>query len=231
MQFEMKHVTTMIGNEKIINDVSFHVSKGEMLALVGHNGAGKSTLLKTTMNMIGKYSGEIIIDGKYHIDKHLLTYKKHISYLPEEPLLLPELTVMQHFQLYGISYAIDEEDLKSRLNEYVENFDLAGKLNMYPEELSKGMRQKVQAICAFLPDVKVLLIDEPFIGLDIYAREYIVSLMQEKMRAGTSIILSTHQLDVLNKLANRYIVLDSGKIVEQGDIEQFASITRRTSDG
>lgn len=229
-QFVMKNVTTKIGAKEIVKDISFHVNEGEMLALVGHNGAGKSTLIKTALNIIEKDRGDIMIAGKYHIDQHLLTYKKHIAYLPEEPLLLPELTIMQHFQLYGMSYDIPQKQLEERIATYVKNFDLSGKMDLYPEELSKGMRQKAQAICAFLPTVKVLCIDEPFIGLDIYAQAYMLELMQEKLREGTSIILSTHQLDVLEEIADRYIVLENGRVVEQGAISEFASITRGSPD-
>src|SRR5690625_4496423 len=109
-------------------------------------------------------------------------------------MLLNELTVMQHFQMYGISYAIEKPVFQERVNQLVRGFDLTEKINDYPEELSKGMRQKVQSICAFLPDVPLLLIDEPFMGLDIYAVEYVIQLMQEKVKKGTSILVTTHQL-------------------------------------
>src|SRR5699024_517355 len=124
------------------------------------NGAGKSTLMKTIIGMIDKSDGKISILETYDQDKSLLSFKKHIAYLPEEPLLLTELTVMQHFQLYGMSYDIEESVLNEQIDRYVKGFDLTTKLQEYPESLSKGMRQKAQAICALLPRVPVLLIDE-----------------------------------------------------------------------
>lgn len=230
IQFRVENVTTILDNKKIIEQLSFTVRPGEVLALVGHNGAGKSTLLKTIMTMLEKDSGRITILDKYDQDDNLLQFKQHIAYLPEEPMLLPELTVMQHFQLYAMSYNIPEPDFNSTLNRYIEGFDLVEAMDVYPDELSKGMRQKVQAICALLPDVPVLLIDEPFMGLDVYAKQYIIQLMKEKVHAGTSIILTTHQLELLGDLAHTYVTLQAGKIIDEGMIAEFESITRRTND-
>lgn len=230
IQFRVDNVTTVLDNEKIIDQLSFTVGQGEVLALVGHNGAGKSTLLKTIMTMLEKDSGHISIMDKYDQDEHLLQFKQHIAYLPEEPMLLPELTVMQHFQLYAMSYHIPERLFQETLDSYVKGFDLVEALDVYPDELSKGMRQKVQAICTFLPDVPVLLIDEPFMGLDVYAKQYIIQLMREKVAGGTSVVLTTHQLELLEDLAHTYVTLQAGKIIEQGTIAQFETISRRTDD-
>lgn len=230
IQFRVEGVTTVLDAQKIIENISFTVHRGEVLALVGHNGAGKSTLLKTIMTMLQKKSGRISILETYDQDEDLLAYKRRIAYLPEEPMLLPELTVMQHFQLYAMSYELEEAHFHRRLQSYVENFDLVEVTDVYPDELSKGMRQKVQAICALLPDVPVLLIDEPFMGLDVYAKQYMIQLMQEKVAAGTSLILTTHQLDLLQDLADAYVTLQAGQITERGLIERFDTITRRTDD-
>lgn len=228
VQFRLENVTTVLNNKEIIENISFTVNRGEVLALVGHNGAGKSTLLKTIMTMLQKDRGRISILESYDQDEQLLQFKDHISYLPEEPMLLPELTVMQHFQLYAMSYGIPQQEADERLAFYIKGFDLTEATDVYPDELSKGMRQKVQAICALLPDVPVLLIDEPFMGLDIYAKEFIVYLMKQKIAAGTSIVLTTHQLDLLEGLAHRYVTLQAGKITDRGLIADFDSITRRT---
>src|SRR5699024_5787205 len=116
--------------------------------------------------------------------------------------------------------------LNEQIDRYVKGFDLTTKLQEYPESLSKGMRQKAQAICALLPRVPVLLIDEPFIGLDIYAVEFLISVMREKIEQGTSILLTTHQLDMLADLADDFILLQHGKIESYGPIETFESIKR-----
>jgi len=224
----IENVTTTIDGKKLIQDISFTLKKGEVIALIGHNGAGKSTLMKTIMRMLEKESGSISIK-QYNQDDHFLTYKKHISYLPEEPLLLTELTVMQHFQLYAMSYDMEKAVFEKRLDELINEFDLTDKLQAYPEELSKGMRQKVQTICTLLPDVPVLLIDEPFMGLDIFAVEYLLELIKKKVNEGISILLTTHQLDKVKALADRFILLEGGKIKEAGSIEEFETITRGRS--
>src|SRR5699024_3892417 len=139
---------TEIDQKKLLEHISFSVEKGTAMALLGHNGAGKSTLIKTILGSLSKSSGQIEVN-QYPIDDEYIPYKEQMAYLPEEPLLLTELTAMQHFQLYGLSYNLSEEVLNNRIDEYVRGFELKGKLNMYPESLSKGMRQKVQAICAF----------------------------------------------------------------------------------
>ncbi len=227
---ELNNVTTAVHQKVLLKDISFTIEKGKVMALVGHNGAGKSTLMKTIMHIHGKKSGTITLLDTLDQERDLLAFKKQIAYLPEEPMLLPEMTVMQHFQLYGISYQVPEDIFLKRTQTLVQAFELDAKLDVYPEELSKGMRQKVQTICAMLPDVALLLIDEPFMGLDIYAVEYLLELMKEKVWAGTSILLTTHQLEQVRNLANDFILLKQGEIHESGPISQFASITRGQDD-
>ena len=219
-------VTTAIKDKKLIDHISFSLQAGSIMALVGHNGAGKSTLIKTILSVMDKTTGKIMIHETYDQDEDFLAFKQMIAYLPEEPLLMTELTVMQHFQLYGISYGLSEHVLNERVNRYIEGFELTDKLNEYPESLSKGMRQKVQTICAFLPDTPVLLIDEPFMGLDVYAIDYLKKLIIEKSLAGTSILLTTHQLDVIKDIAEHFIMLQHGKILNRGPIHEFDTIKR-----
>lgn len=223
---DVKNVQTKIDGKMLLDDISFTLQEGEVLALVGHNGAGKSTLMKTMMQVNDKQAGTIIIQEQYDQDEHLLSFKKQISYLPEEPLLLTELTVMQHFQLYALSYDIKEADFEAKIARYIKGFGLTTKLDAYPEELSKGMRQKVQTICAFLPEVPVMLIDEPFMGLDVYAVEYFLTLLKEKINAGMSVVLTTHQLDQVKNLANTFIMLEEGRVKSKGDIREFTTITK-----
>lgn len=227
---EVKQVCVKIGEKRLLNDISIYTDPGTITALVGHNGAGKSTLMKTILGIMEKTSGQIVINDIYDFNKNFIAFKQQISYLPEEPLLLTELTVMQHFQLYGMSYGITEKDLTKRIDHYVQNFDLHDKLNEYPESLSKGMRQKVQTICALLPDTPVMLIDEPYMGLDIYAVDYFEEVMKEKVKSGTSILLTTHQLDRVKHIADHYIMLQHGEVLDKGPIVDFDTIQRRSSD-
>lgn len=223
---DVQEVGTSIGKKELIKDISFQLNAGTIMALVGHNGAGKSTLIKTIMGIHEKTKGKIIIQNTYDQDKDFLKFKRLISYLPEEPLLLTELTVMQHFQLYGISYDLPEKELQTKITRYVDGFELTEKLNEYPESLSKGMRQKVQAICALLPNTPVLLIDEPFMGLDIYAMDFLEELIHEKSQEGASILLTTHQLDRVKNIASEFLMLQHGTLLSEGNIEDFETIKR-----
>ena len=225
---EVSDLTTQVKNEKLIQNISFTMNRGTLIALVGHNGAGKSTLMKTIIGQMDKTAGKIVIEETYDQDEAFLSFKHLIAYLPEEPLLLTELTVIQHFQLYGMTYDMSKEQLEERIERYVTGFELTDKLNEYPESLSKGMRQKVQTICALLPDVPLLLIDEPFIGLDVYAMSYFEELIKEKLQAGTSILLTTHQLERIKDLADDFLMLQHGELVERGMITDFDTIKRRT---
>jgi ABC-2 type transport system ATP-binding protein len=225
---EVINVTTTISNTTLLDDITFDLKAGSVIALVGHNGAGKSTLFKTILGMMEKASGKITVNENYDQDDSFLTFKQMISYLPEEPLLLTELTAMQHFQLYGMSYELSENQLKERIDRYINGFELKDKIHEYPEALSKGMRQKVQTICALLPDTPILLIDEPFIGLDVYAMDYLQEIIREKVKDGTSILLTTHQLERIRDLADSFIMLQHGKIQSKGPISEFETIQRRT---
>lgn len=227
---QVEGVTTKINRNVLLDDISFSLKRGEVLALVGHNGAGKSTLMKTLMHQMEKDAGKIIMQEKFDQDTQLLAFKRRITYLPEEPLLLTELTVMQHFQLYALSYELAEAEFEAKLARYVEGFGLSTKLDAYPEELSKGMRQKVQTICAFLPDVPVMLIDEPFIGLDIYAVDFLIVLLQERVAEGMSILLTSHQLEHVKSLADSFVLLEDGKVKSTGEIAKFDTITRGFQD-
>jgi len=226
---QVHQASTIIKNNKLLNDISFGVEPGTVMALVGHNGAGKSTLIKTILGEVEKSAGKIEIKNVDQ-DKDYIAFKQYISYLPEEPLLLMELTVMQHFQLYGMSYQLQEQELMQRIDRYINGFELKDKLHEYPESLSKGMRQKVQTICALLPDTPLLLIDEPFMGLDIYAIDYLEELILEKTRSGTSVLLTTHQLDRVKNIADHYIMLQQGEILHAGPIADFHTIKRRTEE-
>ncbi|WP_102029349.1 ABC transporter ATP-binding protein [Salirhabdus sp. Marseille-P4669] len=211
---------------KILNDISFSVPYGKITALVGHNGAGKSTIMKAIMGWQEKEDGKIVLDG-VNQDEEFLKFKTRFSLIPEEPLLTSELTVYQHFQLYGTSYRMDEETLKEKVDYYMKAFEIQDKMNEFPEELSKGMRQKVQTICALLPDVPLLLIDEPFMGLDIYAAQFLIDELKKRKEQGTSILLTTHQLEKVKDLCDQYVLLSNGSISEVGNIDDFQGLKRR----
>ncbi|UOQ84265.1 ABC transporter ATP-binding protein [Gracilibacillus salinarum] len=222
----LKNVSVKLGMELIVKDVSFTLPAGNIVGLIGHNGAGKSTIMKTIMGWHDKAQGKISIND-IDQDRSFISFKKQLAYIPEEPFLLPELTSYQHFQLYGQSYQLDEAVFTRRANQLAELFEISDKLNEYPEALSKGMRQKVQTICALLPDVPLLLIDEPFMGLDVHAAHHLQTLLIEKANNGTTILLTSHQLERMEQMADSYIMLHDGEIAEQGAMGDFRLLSRR----
>lgn len=224
---KVEDVSVVINKDTILDRVSFELESGITTALIGHNGAGKSTMMKTLIGWQHKKAGHIILN-KLSQEKDFLTYKQNISYIPEEPFLLPELTAYQHFQLYGKSYGIEEQKLTGLIDYYIKELEIADKLHEYPESLSKGMRQKVQTICALLPEVPLLLIDEPFMGLDVYAADFLQDTIRKKTSQGAMVLLTSHQLDYIQTLADRYIMLSQGRIAEQGEMNSFHELTRRS---
>ncbi|WP_245208128.1 ABC transporter ATP-binding protein [Sediminibacillus dalangtanensis] len=225
----VEEVSVEINREQILQHISFQLKPGTITALVGHNGAGKSTIMKTLIGLQERKTGNIVLNGVSH-EEDFLPFKQMVSYIPEEPFLLPELTAMQHFQLYGRSYQIDEQELVKKVDYLSGKMEITDKLDEFPESLSKGMRQKVQTICALLPEVPLLLIDEPFMGLDIYASEFLAEAMKEKAEQGTAILLTSHQLDRVQQLADHFIMLQHGKVADHGDINSFHVLKRRSSE-
>lgn len=225
---EVRNLSVSIGKKEILKDISLSLRQGQIVGLVGHNGAGKSTLLQTIIGTHEKEAGEISLN-EYDQAEDFLSFKKHLSYLPEEPILLAELTVEQHFQLYGMSYRISSSILSERIKRYVKGFELEERLTSYPGELSKGMRQKAQIICSFLPRVPFLFIDEPFMGLDIYAIDFFKKIMLEKVKEGAGILLTTHQLEQVKELADEFVMLKQGEIIKRGSIDDFETIQRGTN--
>jgi ABC-2 type transport system ATP-binding protein len=225
----VKDLTLSINKEQILNNITFTVPSGKITALVGHNGAGKSTIMKAIMGWLKKGEGKITIQD-IDQDEEFLRFKTLYSFIPEEPLLMSELTVFQHFQLYGTSYQISEQILKEKVEYYTKAFEIQDKLNEFPESLSKGMRQKVQTICALIPDVPLLLIDEPFMGLDIYAAQFLIEEIAKRKEQGTSILLTTHQLEKMSDLCDEFVLLSNGSISEAGSIKEFKGLTRREMD-
>lgn len=224
--FFVDAVSHSIQEQKLLDQISFTLNKGSITALIGHNGAGKSTLMKAIIGMITTDEGEIVLDG-LRKSNDFIQFKANISYIPEEAFLLSELTVEQHFQLYIKSYQLDVGRATEKVEQYVDRFEIKDKLTEYPESLSKGMRQKVQIICALLPQVKLLLVDEPFVGLDVHATDFLIDVLKEKANDGTIVLLTTHQLDQLQGLADHYLMLQQGQLIDSGEMIDFSSLKRR----
>lgn len=195
------------GKVQAVTNLNLVADSGKITILLGDNGAGKSTTIKSIMNLL-KYEGSITICG---FENHTLEAKQLVGYIPETPILYDMLTVQEHIDFIGNAYK------KANYNEiahrYVELFELKDKVKTPAKELSKGMRQKLSIILALLTEPKALLVDEPLMGLDPQSIENILQLFMQLKESGTSILISTHIIDVVNEVWDAAYIMNKGKIV------------------
>lgn len=202
----------------VIKDINFTIQAGEVVALIGLNGAGKSTLLKTILGLLPAQKGRVTLNGLTILDGHA-AYAKQIAYIPETPILYEELTLKEHLEMTALGYGLPVEEVMKRAEPLLQMFRLDKHLSWFPTHFSKGMKQKVMVICALVTDATLLIIDEPFLGLDPLAIKRFSELLKMRANQGTSILLTTHVLGIADTLCDRYLMLQSGEVVAQGDLE------------
>lgn len=215
---EVKNITGGYVNIPVLKDVSFQVADGELVGLIGLNGAGKSTTIKEIIGLLSPYQGQISIDGKTLKD-HPQDYRKKIAFIPETPSLYEELTLKEHLEVVAMAYDLDQTEAFSRAERLLRIFRLEEKLEWFPVHFSKGMKQKVMIVCALMVEASLLIVDEPFLGLDPVAIDDLVSLLEEEKARGTSILMSTHVLDSAEKMCDRFVILHQGQVRAQGDLK------------
>ncbi len=201
-----KKYTKTLAND----DVSFTVDPGEICVLAGPNGAGKSTAIKCVVGLL-RFSGRILIGG--HGNK-TVEAKRLLGYAPEFPALYTLLTVDEHLEFIARAYKL-EAGWEERANALLERFELADKRDKLGKELSKGMQQKVSLACALLPEPKVLMLDEPLVGLDPHAIKELKAMLLELKASGCSVIISTHMLESVDNLCDSVLIMTSGRIARR----------------
>ncbi|WP_374965307.1 ABC transporter ATP-binding protein [Lysinibacillus sp. RS5] len=217
---EVQHVTGGYTRKPVIKDLSFTIEKGELVGLIGLNGAGKSTTIKHIIGTMLPKEGDIRLNGvtlKENTDK----YRTAFSYIPETPVLYDELTLREHLELTAMAYGLDEATLAARSQLLLKEFRMEKRLNWFPSHFSKGMRQKVMIMCAFLVNPSLYIIDEPFVGLDPLGIQSLLDQMDEKKKEGASILMSTHILSTAEKHCDRIILLHDGRVRAQGTMEDL----------
>ncbi|SHH43208.1 ABC transporter ATP-binding protein [Clostridium intestinale] len=204
---EVNNITKSYGKFKAVKDISFKVEQGEIAVLVGPNGAGKSTIIKSIAGLL-KYEGEIKIGGKHNKS---IEGKRLFNYVPEMPAMYPLLTVDEHIHFIAKAYGLN--DYKEKAEELLKTFDMVDKRTKLGQELSKGMQQKVSIMCGLITNPKLILFDEPMIGLDPKAIKELKNYFAKLKESGAAIIISTHLLDSVQDLWDRILIMKEGEII------------------
>jgi len=217
---DVSSVTGGYTRRPVIHDLSFSVAPGELVGLIGLNGAGKSTTIKHIIGLMNPKNGEIRLNN-VTFEEDMDKYRSSFSYIPETPVLYDELTLKEHLELTAMAYGLDEVTLASRSEVLLKEFRMEKRLNWFPSHFSKGMRQKVMIMCAFLVDPKLYIIDEPFVGLDPLGIQSLLDQMNEKKKMGASVLMSTHILATAERYCDRILLLHNGRIRSQGTMDDL----------
>ena len=217
---EIKNVTKKYGSNIAINNVSFNVNDGEIFAFIGHNGAGKTTLIKAIVGIHKFDEGDILINGK-SIKDDPIACKKEMAFVPDNPELYEQMKAIDFINFICDIYEVPQDIREKNIKKYAKLFEIEENLNDTIESFSHGMKQKIAIIAALAHDPKVLIMDEPFVGLDPKAVFDIKEIMNEMIKDGKIIFFSTHILDVAEKLCSRVAIIKKGELVKVGNMKEI----------
>lgn len=217
---EIKNVTKKYGNKKAVDNVSFNVEDGEIFAFIGHNGAGKTTLIKAITGIHDFDEGDILINGKSIKDK-TVECKKEMAFVPDNPEMYENMTAIRYINFICDMYEVSMEDRMINIDKYAKMFEMENNLGDQISSFSHGMKQKISLIAALSHNPKILIMDEPFVGLDPKAVFDIKLVMKEMIKEGKTIFFSTHILDVAEKLCSRVAIIKNGKLIKVGSMKEI----------
>lgn len=217
---ELKEVTGGYSRKPVLHDLSFEIGKSELVGLIGLNGAGKSTTIKHIIGLMNAHSGEIRVNGVTFTEDPE-KYRQSFSYIPETPILYEELTLREHLELTAMAYGLDQDVFEARSAALLKEFMMEKRLRWFPAHFSKGMRQKVMIMCAFLVNPSLYIIDEPFVGLDPIGIKSLLEQMTSRKEEGASVLMSTHILSTAEKYCDRIILLHEGRLRAQGTMDEL----------
>ena len=206
--------------KKAADNVTLTIESGDIYGFIGHNGAGKSTTIRAVVGVLDFTEGEILIDG-HSVKKDPIECKKITAYIPDNPDLYENLTGMQYLDFISDVFEISKEDRKERIDHYAERLEIADALGDLISSYSHGMKQKLAIISALIHEPKLIVMDEPFVGLDPKASFILKQIMHELCEKGTAIFFSTHVLDVAEKLCNKVAIIKQGKIITSGAMDEL----------
>lgn len=217
---EIKKVSKKYGNKVALNNVNFKVEDGEIFAFIGHNGAGKTTLIKAITGIHEFDEGEIFINGKSIVDNPI-ECKKEMAYMPDNPELYENMKAIDFINFICDMYEIDQETREKNIKKYAELFEIDNNLNDLISSFSHGMKQKVVLIASLAHNPKILIMDEPFVGLDPKAVFDVKKVMNEMVKEGKTVFFSTHILDVAEKLCSKVAIIKNGEIIKTGSMKEI----------
>lgn len=220
---QILEVERLIGgysNKNVLHDISFHVNKAEIVGLIGLNGAGKSTTIKHIIGLLKEKQGSIKLNDMTLADD-VQAYRKEIAFIPEQPILYEELTLYEHLRLTAMAYEIDEVTFEERLEQLLQAFRMERYIDWFPVHFSKGMRQKVMIMNAFLIEPSLYIVDEPFVGLDPLGIQSYLEWMEKMRDEGAAVLMSTHILATAERYCDRFIILHEGKIRADGTMTEL----------
>ncbi len=216
---KIEHLSKKFGDKSAVDDLSIHIKPGEIYGFIGHNGAGKTTTLKSVAGILSFDSGEIYINGK-SIKTQPLECKKDIAYIPDNPDIYDYMTGIKYLNFIADIFGVDTQSRNERITRYAELFELTDDLAQPIASYSHGMKQKLVLISAWIHQPKLIIMDEPFVGLDPKASHLLKGMMRELCDLGGAIFFSTHVLEVAEKLCDKIAIIKNGKLVRSGTMAE-----------
>lgn len=221
---KIEHLTKEYGEKKAVDDLSLHIAPGEIYGFIGHNGAGKTTTIKACCGILQFENGEITIDG-VSVKENPLECKKKIAYIPDNPDLYDFMTGTQYLNFVADIFGVDGESRTMRVTKYADAFELTENLHQPISSYSHGMKQKLAIISALMHEPKLIIMDEPFVGLDPKASHLLKNIMKEMCAGGSAIFFSTHVLEVAEKLCDKVAIIKGGKLIKAGTMAEVKGDT------
>jgi len=218
---EIKNYTKVYGEgKKAADNISITVESGDIYGFIGHNGAGKSTTIRAVVGVLDFVEGDILIDG-HSVKTESMDCKKITAYIPDNPDLYENLTGIQYLNFISDVFEISAEDREARIKKYADLFEITDALGDLISSYSHGMKQKVAIISALIHEPKLMVMDEPFVGLDPKATYILKEIMHEMCENGAAVFFSTHVLDVAEKLCNKVAIIKKGQLIASGTMEEL----------
>ena len=215
----IEHLTKKYGEKVAVDDLTLHIAPGEIYGFIGHNGAGKTTTLKSAVGILNFDEGEIFIDG-ISIRENPLEAKRRLAYIPDNPDLYDFMSGIKYLNFIGDVFGVEPAVRKERIHDLAERFKLTADLAQPIASYSHGMKQKLALISAFMHEPRLILMDEPFVGLDPTASHLLKQMMRELCDRGGAIFFSTHVLEVAEKLCDKVAIIKNGRLIRSGTMEE-----------